>query len=115
MVALRADEGSSGMIVVAIVVAGALAGGAWAAIVAVLRDRFHASEILVSLMLVYVAELLLGYLVHGPWKDPHGYNFPQTASFAAATAIPRLVDGQRANVGLLVALAAALAVWLMMS
>jgi general nucleoside transport system permease protein len=114
IVALQADDHSSRAIVAAIVVTGALAGGLWAGLVAVLRDRFSASEILVSLMLVYVAELLLGYLVHGPWKDPHGYNFPQTASFAAATAIPRLVDGYRAHAGLVVALAATLAVWLLL-
>ena len=54
---------------------------AWAAIVALLRDRFNANEILVSLMLVYVAEQLLSYLVYGPWKDPRGYNFPQTITF----------------------------------
>ena len=45
------------------------------------RRAFNASEILVSLMLVYVAEQLLGYLVYGPWKDPNGYNFPQTITF----------------------------------
>jgi ABC-type uncharacterized transport system permease subunit len=53
----------------------------WAAIVALLRDRFNANEILVSLMLVYVAEMLLSWLVYGPWKDPKGYNFPQTITF----------------------------------
>src|SRR5262249_47702428 len=63
-------------------------------------------------MLVYVAELLLGYVVHGPLKDPHGFNFPQTASFAATTAIPRLVDGHRAHIGIVLALGAAVAVWL---
>jgi simple sugar transport system permease protein len=87
-------------------------GLAWSGIVAVLRDRFNASEILVSLMLVYVAELLLGYVVHGPLKDPHGFNFPQSASFAAVTAIPRLVDGHRAHIGFVLALGAAAAVWL---
>jgi simple sugar transport system permease protein len=111
-VALHATEQTSRMIVIAIVLAGALGGALWAGVVAVLRDRFHANEILVSLMLVYVAELLLGYLVYGPWKDPEGQNFPQTASFAAATAIPRLVDGQRAHLGLVLALAAAGAIWL---
>jgi ABC-type uncharacterized transport system permease subunit len=39
---------------------------------ALLRDRFNANEILVSLMLVYVAVQFLSYLVGGPWKDPHG-------------------------------------------
>jgi ABC-type uncharacterized transport system permease subunit len=75
-------------IVVPILLAGVLGGMAWAAIVALLRDRFNANEILVSLMLVYVAEFLLGWLVYGPWKDPAGYNFPQTITFAADTKIP---------------------------
>jgi ABC-type uncharacterized transport system permease subunit len=44
--------------------------------VALLRDRFNANEILVSLMLVYVAEMLLSYLVYGPWKDPQGLQLP---------------------------------------
>ena len=111
-VALQATETTSRAIVLAIIAAGAAGGLAWSAIVAVLRDRFNASEILVSLMLVYVAELLLGYMVHGPLKDPHGFNFPQTASFPAATAIPRLVDGHRAHIGVVLALGAAVAVWL---
>ena len=111
-VALQAGEHTSRAIVVAIVLGGALGGAVWGGIVAVLRDRFSANEILVSLMLVYVAELLLGYLVYGPWKDPQGFNFPQTVSFAAATAIPRLVDGYRAHAGLVLAVAVALAVWL---
>ena len=84
--------------------AGALGGMAWAAIVALLRDRFNASEILVSLMLVYVAEMVLGYLVYGPWKDPAGYNFPQTRTFEVATLVPKLMVGSRAHAGLLIAL-----------
>ncbi|HEU4727118.1 MAG TPA: hypothetical protein VFT22_04500 [Kofleriaceae bacterium] len=111
-IALRADDQSGRGIVVAIVAGGALGGIVWAAVVAALRDRFGASEILVSLMLVYVAELLLGYLVYGPWKDPQGFNFPQTASFAPATVIPRLADGYRAHVGVVIALGGALATWL---
>jgi simple sugar transport system permease protein len=111
-VALQATEHTSRAIVIAIIAAGAVGGLAWSGIVAVLRDRFNASEILVSLMLVYVAELLLGYVVHGPLKDPHGFNFPQTASFAARAAIPRLVDGHRAHIGVVLALGAAVAVWL---
>lgn len=100
-------------IVVAILLAGVLGGMLWAAIVALLRDRFNASEILVSLMLVYVADLLLGYLVYGPWKDPKGYNFPQTITFDAITKIPRLFDGGglRANIGALIALVAVGAFW----
>jgi simple sugar transport system permease protein len=96
------------------IVAGALGGMAWAGIVALLRDRFSANEILVSLMLVYVANLLLSWLVFGPWKDPKGFNFPQTMSFSADTQMPRIVQGLRVHWGLAVALLAAVAVWAFM-
>lgn len=99
-------------IVVAILLAGVLGGMAWAAIVALLRDRFNANEILVSLMLVYVAEMLLSYLVYGPWKDPKGFNFPQSISFLPETKIPRLVDGLRAHIGTLIALGAVGVLWI---
>jgi ABC-type uncharacterized transport system permease subunit len=98
--------------VIAILVAGVLGGMMWAGIVAALRDRFNANEILVSLMLVYVAEMVLSYLVYGPWKDPKGYNFPQTITFLASTKIPRLIDGLRANIGVVIALVAVLGFWI---
>ncbi len=101
-------------IVVPILLAGVLGGMVWAAIVALLRDRFNANEILVSLMLVYVAEMVLSYLVYGPWKDPKGYNFPQTITFLPETKIPRLVQGLRAHIGVLIALAAVAALWVFM-
>jgi simple sugar transport system permease protein len=101
-------------IVVPILLAGVLGGMVWAGIVALLRDRFNANEILVSLMLVYVAELLLGYLVYGPWKDPKGYNFPQTITFDAITKIPKLIEGSRANIGVLIALGAVALGWLLL-
>ena len=104
----------SGVFFVLVILAGALGGMAWAAIVALLRDRFNASEILVSLMLVYVANLLLSYLVFGPWKDPNGFNFPQTMSFAADTAIPRLFRGMRVNWGFVFSLVCAGAMWAFM-
>ena len=88
-----------------------LGGMAGPAITALLRDRFNANEILVSLMLVYVAEQLLSYLVFGPWKDPGGYNFPQTKTFEAVTQIPRLMQGSRVSIGLLIALAGVAALW----
>ena len=111
-VALAATEGTSGAIVVGILLAGVLGGMAWSALTAVLKDRWGASEILVSLMLVYVAEQLLGYLVFGPWRDPAGHNFPQTSAFADPTRIPRLIAGSRANIGLLLALGLAGSGWL---
>ncbi len=113
-VAMQAGPDTSRAIVVPILLAGVLGGMAWAALVALLRDRFNANEILVSLMLVYVATFLLSYLVYGAWKDPKGYNFPQTITFAAATKIPRLIDGWRANIGLPMALVAVGGFWVFM-
>src|SRR2546423_3701554 len=110
-VAMMADKDSSRAIVVAILAAGVLGGMAWAAIVTLPLDRANANEILVSLMLVYVAEMLLSYLVYGPWKDPAGYNFPQTITFLEATKIPRLVAGWRVNIGTAIALVAVVAFW----
>ncbi len=94
-----------------VLAAGTLGGMAWAAVVAALRDRFNASEILVSLMLVYVAQQLVNYLVFGPWKDPQGFNFPQTKTFDASTWMPILLERTRLHVGVLVALALVAAAW----
>jgi ABC-type uncharacterized transport system permease subunit len=110
-VALLAGKDSSRWIVLPILLAGVAGGMAWAAITALLRDRFNASEILVSLMLVYVADQVLGYMVFGPWKDPAGYNFPQSKTFEAVTQIPRLMAGSRVSIGLLIALAGVAALW----
>ena len=54
----------------AMLVLGAVGGALYALIPAVCKVRFGASEILTSLMLVYVADLFLDYLVRGPWRDP---------------------------------------------
>jgi general nucleoside transport system permease protein len=103
--ALAFDDVASPLLLPAMIVAGMLGGMAWAAIPAFLRTRFNANEILVSLMLVYVASLLLSWLVHGPWRDPEGFNFPQSKLFHAAAQLPVLVEGTRVNAGLFVALA----------
>lgn len=111
-VALLADKTTGPWIIPVILAAGVLGGMAWASITAVLRDRFNANEILVSLMLVYVADMVLSYLVFGPWKDPAGYNFPQTKTFEAVTQIPRLMQGSRVNIGILLALLGVAGLWL---
>ncbi len=116
-VAMQAGPATAWMvkaIVVPILLAGVLGGMVWAAIVAWLRDRFNANEILVSLMLVYVAEQILVYLVNGPWMDPDGHNFPQTITFLAQTRIPRLATGLRANIGVLLSLVAVGVLWAFM-
>lgn len=85
-----------------LVLAAGVAGGmAWAAITALLRDRFNANEILVSLMLVYVAQQVVNHLVFGAWKDPQGFNFPQTRTFDASTWLLPLAGGTRLHWGAL--------------
>src|SRR5882672_9093965 len=83
---------------------GALGGALYALIPAICRVRFGASEILTSLMLVYVADLLLDYLVRGPWRDPKGFNFPTTAEFDPVATVPVLIEGGRLHLGGVIAL-----------
>src|SRR5690349_3467411 len=102
----------SALLLPAMFIAGALAGMLWAAIPALLRTRCNANEILTSLMLVYVATLLLSWLVHGPWRDPEGYNFPQSKMFGGSAMLPILLPETRLNAGFLVALAIVALAWL---
>jgi simple sugar transport system permease protein len=95
--------------------AGMGGGMLWAAIPAVLRTRFHTSEILSSLMLVYVAQLLLAWLMHGQWQDPQGFNYPQSRAFDDNLVLPLLGDGQRATVAVWMVAAMLLATWLLVS
>lgn len=93
------------------IVAGVVGGGLWAAIPAFLRTRFNTSEILVSLMLVYVAQMFLGYLVQGPWRDPDGFNFPQSKMFTDVEMLPLLVEGLRINLSFIIALLLVALAW----
>jgi len=105
----------------AMIVAGALGGALWASITALLRARFHANEILVSLMLTYVADLLVKYLVYGPWQDPSANNFPITVNFSDDALFPLFasfgwewLEGTRVNTSLLLTLVAIPLAWLFM-
>src|SRR5579862_3325037 len=88
----------------AMLVMGAGAGALYALIPAICKVKFGASEILTSLMLVYVADLLLDYLVRGPWRDPAGFNFPTTAEFDPVATVPVLIEGGRLHLGAIIAL-----------
>src|SRR3990167_117516 len=110
-VALLASKDTGAWIVPALLLAGVAGGMAWASLTALLRDRFNANEILVSLMLSYIAVQVLLFLVFGPWKDPHGYNFPQSQTFELATRIPRLFTGSRLSIGVLFALVGVAGMW----
>lgn len=114
-VALGFHESTSPLVLPAMLVAGAVGGMLWAAIPALLRTRFNVNEVLSSLMLVYVAGHLLSLLVHGPWRDPEGFNFPQSKMFSDAALLPNLIAETRLNAGLLLALVAVVAGWIFLS
>jgi ABC-type uncharacterized transport system permease subunit len=94
--------------------AGVLGGMFWSGIVAFLKLKFNANEILTSLMLVYIAQLLLVWLVTGPWRDPMGYGFPQSAMFGAGATTPDIGQTQL-HLGCVLAPVIALIVWQVMT
>jgi simple sugar transport system permease protein len=108
-------EGGGAWIVIVALLAGMLGGMAWAALTAFLRDRFNANEILVSLMLVYVAQLLLSLLVNGPLRDPEGFNFPQSRMLSEGFLLPIVLPGTRLHLGIVLALVVSALGWLFLS
>jgi simple sugar transport system permease protein len=91
-------------------------GAAYAAIPAVLKVRFNTNEILTSLMLVYVAQLFLDWLVRGPWRNPAGMNFPGTVRFHEYAVLPEILPTSgRAHWGFVFALVAAVVVWFVLA
>ena len=114
-IAIWFHESESMLLLPAMLVMGALGGALWASIPAFLKTRFNVNEILTSLMLTYVATLLLSALVHGPWRDPDGYNFPESRLFPDAGIMPILLDGTRLHLGAFLAVVAVGAAWFMLS
>ena len=113
-VAVNIIEMESRWALVMVLMAGTLAGAAWAGVTAWLRTHFNANEILTSIMLNYIALNLLLYFVHGPLKDPAGMNFPVSATFGDASRLPLLMEDGRAHVGVYFALFALVAVWVLL-
>jgi ABC-type uncharacterized transport system permease subunit len=109
--ALRFGGGGHVWLLPAMMVAGAAGGMAWAAIPAYLKTKANTNEILVTLMLNYVAALLLAYMVNGPMQDPEGSNYPQTAGFAPSATFTPLFAGMRVNASIFITLAAVIATW----
>ncbi len=96
-VALYFYESEGAHILILMVIAGAIGGMLWASIPAFLKTQFNTNEILVSLMLVYVAQLLVSWLVHGPMMDPDGFNFPQSRLFDDSALLPIILEDTRLN------------------
>jgi len=100
-------------VILLMIAAGIVGGMAWAAIPAFLKTRYRVSEVLSTLMLVYVALQVLNYLVSGPWKDPNGHNFPQTPPFTPAQLLPHAIGGTDIPPGLVVAIVLTLVFWVL--
>ena len=98
----------------AMIVLGALGGMGWAAIAAFLRVRFNANEILVTLMLTSIALQFLYYLLLGPWKDPMGFNFPQSVMFQDEALFGTLFSGARLNTSIVIPILFTIAIWVFM-
>ncbi len=98
------------------VIAGALGGWAWAMIPAVLKTRFNTNEILVSLLLVYVAERLLAAAALGRMRNPDGGGFPGSRSISGypAASNPELIAGTGMHWGVVAAFIAVIFGYIML-
>lgn len=92
------------------IVAGMVGGGLWAAIVGVLRAAIGLNETICSLLLSYIANLILEFSIHGPLKDPHGSNWAQSALFSESATLPTWGD-TRISAGIIFALVAVGIYW----
>ncbi len=111
-IALYFSESNSVLILPAMFMSGIVGGMFWAGIPAFLKVRYNANEILVSLMLNYVAILILSLLIHGPWKDPQGYGFPQSILFSESALLPIMIEGTRLHTGVITSFAAIGLAWI---
>lgn len=107
-------EWQSPLVLVLMMALGAMGGGALAAIPAFLKNHFGVNEILTSLMLVYIAQLFLDWIIRGPWRDPDGFNFPKSITFDGWQLLPTLGDG-RMHIGVIFALIAVATLFVLMS
>jgi len=97
----------------ALMVVAMAAGGAWGMLSGYLKAKWNVNEILSTLMLNYIAMLLLNYYVYGPWKDPKGLNFPLTAAFSPEAMLPT-IGATRIHLGLFIAIGIALVLWVLL-
>jgi len=113
-VALALPDAPAWIIFPAMLMAGMLGGMVSGGLVAWMRIGFNANEILTSLMFTYITQYLLVYLVTGPWRDPAGFGFPQTAMFSDAAAAPKLIEDSNVHIGVLLAPLIAIGLWFML-
>jgi simple sugar transport system permease protein len=88
------------------VIVAATAGGVWGGIVGYLRARFGMNEIIVTVMMNYVAVFFLRFMVQGPLRETQssGVGFPRTDPLPDSIWLPKIIPGTRLHVGFLAAL-----------
>ncbi len=98
-----------------LIVLGFLGGGAWASIAGYFRARGLVNETITTLLMNYVAPLIVGFFVYGAWRsrEPGASAFPQSAAFPDAARLPRFF-GTRVHLGIILALVVLLAFWFVM-
>lgn len=106
------DHWSRAVLIVTMLLAGATGGALWAAIAAWLKIKRGISEIINTLMLNYIAILVMEYVARGPLQEPGGY-LPESAQFVAAARMP-IILGARVHIGPLIALLMVPVVYLML-
>ncbi|BCR04466.1 ABC transporter permease [Desulfuromonas versatilis] len=112
-VALFSGIENHALMISAMLLAAFAAGGLWAGVAGVLRARWRVNEVIVTLLMNYIAILWVDYLIYGPWKDPQGFNFPLTAQFSDTARLAEYFN-TRLHSGFFIALFCALALWLLM-
>jgi ABC-type uncharacterized transport system permease subunit len=90
--------------------AGFLGGMVWGGIVGFFKAKFGANEIIISLMMNYIAALLVSYLVHAPMKDMT-QTYPYSYRIADSAKLPRLLEGTRLHAGVIVAFVCLIIYW----
>lgn len=80
------------ILILTMFIVGAILGGIWALIPAILKVKFNLNEIIVSLMMNYIAIEFVNYLVYGPWKSPYEWGFPYSTKFPPSAQLPRIFD-----------------------
>ena len=113
--ALAFYEVDTPLLLPAMMLSGIFGGAIWASVPAFLKSKWNVNEILVSLMLTYVAILVLSLMVHGPLRDPDGFNFPESRLFHDAALLPIIWDGTSLHMGSLITVAIVAAAWIMIT
>ncbi len=111
---LTLPDAAPGLLLPALLLASAVAGGLWAVVPGLLKARFRVDDVVTTLLLNYVMLYLVSALVDGPWRDPVS-QWPQSPDIAEAAQLPILLERSRFHLGIPVAFVCAALVWLLLS